>query len=244
MTANNLLYDTASGAVTLASTPNWDAACGLTGGNCTATNATDVTPLAPSNRIILSWNDTQGVAFAWPAASSASTLTEAQMIALSDNSAKANGQNRLDYLRGERSKEQSNTGGFFRTRASVLGDIINSSPTWVGPPMAPYPSSSLAVTTSWKDNLFPTKTLPENASGASTYSTFQNSAGTRQNVVDVGRTTVPRQSRTSRLPSSKPSTATVTSGSTFRHPTTATPTASTPRPAAVTSSMATTGTPG
>ena len=186
MTANNLLYDTASGAVTLASTPNWDAACGLTGGNCTATSATDITALAPSNRKILSWNDTQGVAFAWPAATSASTLTEAQMIALSDNSAKANGQNRLDYLRGERSKEQSNTGGFFRTRASVLGDIINSSPTWVGPPMAPYPSSSLAVTTSWKDNLFPTKTLPENASGASTYSTFQNSAGTRQNVVYVG----------------------------------------------------------
>lgn len=185
MTANDLLYDTTSGAVTLATSPNWDAACGLTGGTCAATGATGITALAPSSRKILSWNGTQGVSFTWPATVSTSTLTAAQKTALSDDSSNTNGEYRLNYLRGDRNEEQSSS-GIFRTRASVLGDIINSSPTWVGPPMAPYPSSSLALSTTWKDNLFPNQTLAENATGATTYGTFQTNSGVRQNVVYVG----------------------------------------------------------
>lgn len=186
MTANDLLYDTTSGTVTVAATPNWDAACGLTGGTCAATGATGISAMAPGGRKMLSWDGTQGTAFVWPAADNASTLTDAQMIALSDNTAKANGQKRLNYLRGERSLEQPNKDGIFRARASVLGDIINASPTWVGPPMAPYPGSSLSIATSWKDQLFPDKTIPENAAGADSYGAFQSRSGTRQNIVYIG----------------------------------------------------------
>ena len=39
----------------------------------------------------------------------------------------------VNYLRGDRSGEQSN-GGAFRNRRSLLGDIVNSQPTYVGAP--------------------------------------------------------------------------------------------------------------
>ncbi|WP_313928260.1 PilC/PilY family type IV pilus protein [Pseudoxanthomonas sp.] len=39
----------------------------------------------------------------------------------------------VNYLRGDRSGEQSN-GGAFRTRRGLLGDIVNSQPTYVGAP--------------------------------------------------------------------------------------------------------------
>ena len=42
------------------------------------------------------------------------------------------GQDRLNYLRGDRSKE-----GVFRVRGSILGDIVNSGVTYLGAPAAP-----------------------------------------------------------------------------------------------------------
>lgn len=50
-----------------------------------------------------------------------------QALNLSDNL----GQQRLDYLRGDRSLEQSDSGGVFRKRSSILGDIVNSDPAFV-----------------------------------------------------------------------------------------------------------------
>ncbi|MDB5773060.1 MAG: pilus assembly protein PilY, partial [Burkholderia sp.] len=44
------------------------------------------------------------------------------------------GMDRVRYLRGDRSLETSKLGGIFRARGSVLGDIINSNPLYVGPP--------------------------------------------------------------------------------------------------------------
>ena len=41
------------------------------------------------------------------------------------------GENQVAYLRGDRSREQSN-GGLFRSRSDLLGDIINSDPVYVG----------------------------------------------------------------------------------------------------------------
>lgn len=38
------------------------------------------------------------------------------------------------YLRGDQSKEESQPGGTFRTRTSVMGDIVNSQPVFVGAP--------------------------------------------------------------------------------------------------------------
>lgn len=44
---------------------------------------------------------------------------------------------RLDYLRGSHTAEKSN-GGTFRDRQHLLGDIVNSSPAYVGPPNGSY----------------------------------------------------------------------------------------------------------
>ena len=66
----------------------------------------------------------------------------------------------------------------------MLGDIINSSPTWVGPPSAPYPAT-------WTDALHSTgDPLTENSGGATKYAVFASSASggfqTRTNVVYAG----------------------------------------------------------
>src|SRR5439155_1614428 len=87
---------------------------------------------------------------------------------------------RLAFLRGDRSCEVSTAGvGLFRRRSDVLGDIVDSSPAWVGPPIAPY-------TAVWSDRLYPSATNPETASGSQTYTQFVTAAQTRTNVVYVG----------------------------------------------------------
>ncbi len=69
----------------------------------------------------------------------------------------------------------------FRVRDSVLGDIIDSSPTWVGPPQSPY-------TATWSDKV--TGALaPENSPGQSYLDFASNSSTgelTRENIVYVG----------------------------------------------------------
>ncbi|MBS0316807.1 MAG: pilus assembly protein PilY, partial [Proteobacteria bacterium] len=60
-------------------------------------------------------------------------------------------------------------------RNGVLGDIVDSSPTWVGPPSLPYKGP-------WRDALYPATTMPEGTS----YTTFASSNATRTNVVYVG----------------------------------------------------------
>jgi len=52
----------------------------------------------------------------------------------------ANGQARLDYLRGDRSNES--TGLVFRDRTNVLGDIVHSNPVYVGKPQMSYPDDT------------------------------------------------------------------------------------------------------
>lgn len=44
----------------------------------------------------------------------------------------------LAYLRGDRSRETNHPNGVYRTRAFLLGDIVNSKVTPVGPPNAPF----------------------------------------------------------------------------------------------------------
>jgi Tfp pilus tip-associated adhesin PilY1 len=44
------------------------------------------------------------------------------------------GEQRLHFLRGVRTLESAQPGGMFRTRARVLGDIVNSNPVYVGSP--------------------------------------------------------------------------------------------------------------
>jgi type IV pilus assembly protein PilY1 len=95
-------------------------------------NAADLIPDAGS-RNILTYNPTaaagsRGRTFLW------ASLTAAQQAELNKNIGGVNdgrGQARLDYLRGDQSNEAP-SGLQFRTRDTVLGDIINSDPAFVG----------------------------------------------------------------------------------------------------------------
>ena len=58
-----------------------------------------------------------------------------------------NGPNLLAYISGDQSNEQTvaNPTGVFRQRASLLGDIVDSSPVYVGTPNESYPDLSYAA---------------------------------------------------------------------------------------------------
>lgn len=176
LAADPLVVDS-TGALTIGSTANWNASCVLTGGACPSmgTNAqgvanVSVTVQGPASRAILSWDGSQGIPFEW------TSLTSSQQTLL--NGSDSLGAIRLDYLRGGRSNEDAN-GGSLRDRTSVLGDIVNSSPVWVGPPSLSFPNT-------WSDQLYAAATLPENAGSAQTYGTFMSAQETRTHVVYVG----------------------------------------------------------
>jgi type IV pilus assembly protein PilY1 len=87
---------------------------------------------------------------------------------------------RVNFLRGDRSNEITpQATGEFRVRSSVLGDIMDSSPTWVGMPEAPY-------TTTWSDRINTAATMPENGTTAQSYPAYVSAVGGRQQVVYVG----------------------------------------------------------
>lgn len=83
-----------------------------------------------------------GIPFRWPSnpASPGSTeLDAAQITALKAGGTDTNGSNRLDYLRGSATNEGQNKA--FRQRSTRLGDIVNSNPFYVGPPVLDYPDT-------------------------------------------------------------------------------------------------------
>ena len=185
LTSQDLLYDKVSGAVSIKPVSNWDAGCVLSGGSCTATGvggmvAQDPTAQDSTGRTILTWDNTvngKGIPFRW------NDLTPAQQAALTAGDALPVNASRLNYLRGDRTNERNALGvGLYRKRTSVLGDIIESSPTWVGPPSAPYPNTWIDKLD--KDN--PKTTLNENLAGAQTYAAFIAAKKTRQHVVYSG----------------------------------------------------------
>jgi type IV pilus assembly protein PilY1 len=187
VTATNLTFDS-YGNVVLATNANWDASCVLSGVYSTQTcPGTGVSgPMAaqtPTSRTILSWNGTTGIPFEW------ANLTTAQQSALTSGDSTSSSCNsstsyanydRLNYLRGDRSCEiNSASVGLFRRRTNVLADIVDSSPVWVGAPVAPYSST-------WGDRTNASDPLPENGGSAQTYSAYVTAQQTRLNVVYVG----------------------------------------------------------
>lgn len=121
-----------------------------------ATTDLDSVSTTSSTRKIVTFDGTNGINFDW------STITANQKNDLRTNSSgtldnEATGIARLDYIRGHRGCElgsataltcsytdsSSNTfnSKSFRQRNSRLGDIIHSSPTYVGPPATPYPDN-------------------------------------------------------------------------------------------------------
>jgi type IV pilus assembly protein PilY1 len=175
VTANEITYG--GGVVTVSPTANWDASCGLTGvpanQTCLYTGAAGPTSAqAPSSRVMLTWNGTQGIPFEW------GSLNTTEQNTLDAGDPTPYNSNRLNYLRGDRSNEINLSGvGLYRARGSVLGDIVDSSPTWVGYPDSPYANV-------WQDRLYPNNAPPEN--GTQTYSTFAALEAQRLNVVYVG----------------------------------------------------------
>jgi type IV pilus assembly protein PilY1 len=186
--------------------------CASTGSANVAAQST--TGSTSGGRQILTYNTTTnvGVPFEWAGASGTTYLSAAQATALSSacttytntacaanatGSSTTIGQDRVNYLRGVRTNETGGTsfpvtlssGGtvqaFFRARASVLGDIVDSSPTWVGPPINSYASS-------FSDALYPSAPaayFPENTATSGNlnqYPIWANSVATRTNVVYVG----------------------------------------------------------
>lgn len=104
--------------------PIWAANCTLTGGPCADLPGEPTLPAVnPNNRIIATYSARGGIPFRW------SSLDGTQQAALNRNpvngSTDALGAQRVDYVRGDRSRERSN-GGTFRTRTNLLGAMVNS----------------------------------------------------------------------------------------------------------------------
>ena len=93
-----------------------------------ALSETDIT-----KRLILTHNDTKGVSFEW--ASDDSTLNATQRGYLN---AGALGNDRLNFVRGNRMKEGDTTTKPFRIRESRQGDIVNSQVWYVAQPVSNF----------------------------------------------------------------------------------------------------------
>lgn len=115
-----------------------------------------------SGRKVLTWDGSSGVAF------TAGNMSNSMRTWLNDNPSTEAVDNdglyskRIDYLRGERADNIS--GASFRKRDKALGDIVYSSPVYVGAPSFSYPDSL------------------ESAS----YSSFKNTNKSRRPMVYVG----------------------------------------------------------
>ncbi len=142
----------------LGNTPDWEA-------NQLLTNR----DLISSPRQILTWNGSQGTAFQWSSMNlSPAMINDLRTDPNGTTSSSAVGQARLDYLRGDRSNENGGYG--FRSRPSLLGDLVNSAPVYVGKP-----------TLKWPD------TAPFPSTPGSLYSEFKNgAAANRQKIVYIG----------------------------------------------------------
>lgn len=99
-----------------------------------------------NNRIIATWDPATGAGtpFEWTPGTTATTgiAVSTQLGAeLATNPADTNGQDALDYLRGD-AQFSTTGGGSYRPRTHVLGDIVDSAPLYIGAPSGPYQSST------------------------------------------------------------------------------------------------------
>jgi type IV pilus assembly protein PilY1 len=180
LVANNLVYSASNQSIGISATSNWDASCNLTGiptgQTCPTTGAAGTgSPQIPvANRVMLTWDGvSQGIPFEW------NSINTTEQNTLDAGDLTPFNSNRLSYLRGDRSNEITPLGvGLYRPRDGVLGDIVDSSPTWVGPPTSHYAIK-------WKDLLVGTDPTPEN-SATQTFGQYIAAEQTRLNVVYTG----------------------------------------------------------
>ncbi|SFP46057.1 pilus assembly protein [Variovorax sp. 770b2] len=124
--------DAASGAVHKSDKPDWDAGELLTG-NPNATPPVAARDIA-GRRIFTLSTAGVGTPFEWAALDDGLRgWLSATPYAVPETS-DGLGADRLAYLRGDRRKEQSSPQGIFRVRDSIMGDVTNSNPVYVGAP--------------------------------------------------------------------------------------------------------------
>lgn len=152
-----------------APTPGWNGQ--NTADKLDALNATGATTNT-SNRLILSWSDKWvtdkykgGVLFQWANDDSKLSSTQKAWLQKTPNGSGTDegataGQNRLNFIRGARTLEGSESNGYtaakpFRERKSIQGDIINSIIWFTGPPSSNYPLKGYADFTRSKSSRTP-----------------------------------------------------------------------------------------
>lgn len=112
---------------TLSSTPNWDAG-----------EVINTQPPASRQVLTISRDSHDGIPFTWSAISALSDTTQADYLNKNASGTPDGlGEQRVDFLRG------SDIGGF-RSRSSKLGDIVHSTPFFIGAPEAGFLDSSYA----------------------------------------------------------------------------------------------------
>lgn len=127
-----LTLDATTGVTSMAATANWNAGALLTG-NATTSPVVPPAPTAANRKIFTMLTAGGGATFQW-ASLNADTTAKTYLNTTPDVTPAATdslGEARLNYLRGDRTNEAT---GVMRVRDSVLGDIINSAPLYVGAP--------------------------------------------------------------------------------------------------------------
>lgn len=100
-----------------------------------ATKMDDNTIFSPSTRLVLGHDGVTGIAWTWPNLST----TQKNAIKGADNNTVGN--QRVDYVRGDRSQEVA-SGGALRNRTSRHGDVVNSSLWFVDKPQSGFAHNS------------------------------------------------------------------------------------------------------
>ena len=100
----------------IAASPDWNAADLLDA-------------VTPNDRVVLSHDGTSGIPFRWNSFPSITPATQQTFL----NSTDSRGSDRVDYLRGIRTAEGTDS-ATLRIRKSVLGDIVNSNILYLGAP--------------------------------------------------------------------------------------------------------------
>lgn len=123
-----------------AKTPNWDAAAWL---DPTATSNGYSTYQNNLTRQIITRSGGAGKIFSYANLTTAEKgLMDINPITKATDTPSLQGANRVDYIRGDSSREINKAGGIFRTRAKTkLGDIVGSGTVYVGAPNALYSGS-------------------------------------------------------------------------------------------------------
>lgn len=116
-------------------------------GKSTADRLDDLAPADISNRLVLSWSDdtSKGIPFKWTSTSEIGYSTAQKQallgLAASDTitaALKTQGQNIVNYIRGDKSLEGTTEAKPLRVRFSRQGDVVNSEIWYAGRPISNY----------------------------------------------------------------------------------------------------------